>query len=158
MRFLSAVRRKMSGAPTADVIEMGPVQEVEEETPYKPGRPVPYEATSWAPPHWKGGISPLYQRGCADLKPSPGAVDPFRIKPKRKGKAHIVKIPKGKKAKIYLDDEGEEWVETPTKTGKKVVATHMIHECMNCGHEIKVPRKRPLKIRCPDCGEPDLLR
>jgi hypothetical protein len=111
-------------------MEMGAVQEDEDNTvQVEPGQPVPYEATSWLP---HNGETSHYQRGSADIDP-PEEV--LRKKREAKEAVHVLKEPPAAEVRMS-----------------------MIHECLNCGCPFKVPRRRPVKVICPDCGEDDTLK
>jgi DNA-directed RNA polymerase subunit RPC12/RpoP len=161
---LKKLRAWKRGGPVLDLVEMGAIQEGEKSIPVEPGQPVPFEASLWAPPRWNGGDStPLYQRGSADIEPRPGAKDPFKPRTRKKEKVRTVKKPKGaRKPKRsrpigYRDAQGAIWLESTLDDGTPVTMG-MDHECLNCGHMFRVPRRRPIEIACPDCGTKDLLR
>jgi hypothetical protein len=154
MPFKLFGRKKKTPMASTDPMEMGPVQEGGDLAPVNPGQPVPFEATSWAPPKAENGdVMSLYQTGPADLDPAPGAIDPYKPAPEPPSKAHMLKKPDVDGPRVYMDDDGDEWVEST-----KAPATKVEHECMNCGHIMRVSRKRPIKVKCSDCGETDVLR
>ena len=115
----------------AEPLELGPVQEDEgDAVQLEPGQPVPYDVPSWLPP----GEGSHYQRGSAMVSVPDKVILDQQLKGKGEEEVHVVRAP-------------------PVDP-----ANQMTHECLVCGFPFKVPYRRPVRARCPDCGAEDELR
>jgi hypothetical protein len=115
----------------AEPIEMGPVLEDEgDAVQVEPGQPVPYNVPSWLPP----GEGSQYKRGSAMVSVPDKVILDQQLRGRGEEEVHVVRAP-------------------PVDP-----ANHMTHECLVCGYPFKVPYRRPVRVRCPDCGAEDELR